>query len=109
MVLWDPIRATAVGFGPCAAAAVGRVRRLDRSVSARLDAVRRSLVFRPQLFEIVVATAQAVATLYGLLGKVRDSGLPFIAVIQLDPQQANVFNVNADTDHNRCGHGSAST
>jgi hypothetical protein len=47
--------------------------------------------------------------LHGLLGKVRDLGLPLIAVIQVDPEQATGPNVNADTDHNRCGHDSANT
>ncbi len=39
------------------------------------------------------------------------SPLPVVlhAVIQVDPTQANGLNVNADTDHNRCGHGSART
>ena len=41
------------------------------------------------------------AALHGLLRKVRDLGLPLIAVIQVDPQQAKGPDVNADTDHNR--------
>ena len=49
------------------------------------------------------------AALHGLLGKVRDLGLALIAVIQIDPKQANGADVNADTDHNRRGHGSSST
>jgi len=49
------------------------------------------------------------AALHGLLGKVRDLGLPLIAVSQVSPKQANVPDVNADTDRNRCGHGSANT
>jgi len=40
------------------------------------------------------------AALYGLLRKVRDLGLPLIAVIKVDPKQANGPEVNADTDHN---------
>ena len=49
------------------------------------------------------------AALHGLLSKVRALGLPLIAVIQVDPKQANGPDVNASTDHNRCGHGSAKT
>jgi hypothetical protein len=41
------------------------------------------------------------AALYGLLRKVRDLGLPLIAVNQVDPKQANRPDGNADTDHNR--------
>jgi hypothetical protein len=49
------------------------------------------------------------AALHGLLGKVRDLGLPLIAVRQVDPNQANVPDVNPDADRNRCGHLSANT
>ncbi|HEY0602830.1 MAG TPA: hypothetical protein VGD58_07960 [Herpetosiphonaceae bacterium] len=39
------------------------------------------------------------AALYGLLRKVRDLGLPLIAVNQVDPRQANRPDGNVDTDH----------
>ena len=41
------------------------------------------------------------AALYGLLRKVRDLGLPLIAVNQVDPKQANGPDGNVDTDHHR--------
>jgi hypothetical protein len=41
------------------------------------------------------------AALHGLLRKVRDLGLPLVAVIQIDPTPANGPDGNADTDHNR--------
>jgi hypothetical protein len=41
------------------------------------------------------------AALYGLLRKVRDLGLPLIAVNQVDPKQANRPDGNVDTDHHR--------
>jgi hypothetical protein len=41
------------------------------------------------------------AALYGLLRKVRDLGLPLLAVNQLDPKQANGPDDTVDTDHHR--------
>ena len=41
------------------------------------------------------------AALYGLLRKVRDLGLPLIAVNLVDPKQANGPDGNADPDHHR--------
>jgi hypothetical protein len=41
------------------------------------------------------------AALHGLLRRVRDLGLPLVAVIQVDPTQATGPEVNADTAHNR--------
>ena len=41
------------------------------------------------------------AALYGLLRKVRDLGLPLLAVNQIDPKQANGPDGNVDTDHHR--------
>src|SRR5262245_56050024 len=41
------------------------------------------------------------AALYGLLRKVRDLGLPLIAVNQVDPKQANRPDGNVDTDRHR--------
>jgi hypothetical protein len=49
------------------------------------------------------------AALHGLPSKVRDLGLPLIAVMQVDPKQANGPDVNADAVHNRRGHRSANT
>jgi hypothetical protein len=39
------------------------------------------------------------AALYGLLRKVRDLGLPLIAVNQVAPNQANVPDASIDTNH----------
>ena len=39
------------------------------------------------------------AALHGVLRKVRDLGLPLIAIRQVDPQQANGPDGNVDTDH----------
>ena len=41
------------------------------------------------------------AALYGLLRKVRDLGLPLLAVNLLDPKQANRPDDNVDTEHHR--------
>ena len=41
------------------------------------------------------------AALYGLLRKVRDLGLPLLAVNLVDPKQANAPDGNVDKDHNR--------
>jgi hypothetical protein len=41
------------------------------------------------------------AALYGLLRKVRDLGLPLIAVNLLNPNQTNRPDGNLDTDHHR--------
>ena len=41
------------------------------------------------------------AALYGLLRKVRDLGLPLIAVNLVDPKQAYRLDSNVDTDHHR--------
>ena len=41
------------------------------------------------------------AALHGLLRKVRDLGLPLIAVMEVDPKQPNRSDGNADTDRNR--------
>src|SRR5215210_4094080 len=40
------------------------------------------------------------AALHGLLRKVRDLGLPLIAVMHIEPKQANGPQPNAATDHN---------
>src|SRR5687767_5896198 len=49
------------------------------------------------------------AALHGLLQKVRDLGLPLIAVMQVDLEQANGPDVYADPDHRHCGSGSANS
>ncbi len=41
------------------------------------------------------------AALFGLLRKLRDLGLPLIAVNRLEPKQAPAPDANTDTDHNR--------
>src|SRR6266849_2900461 len=48
---------------------------------------------------ILTGPAVDQAALHGLLSKVRDLGLPLIAVRQVYPKQANKPDVNADTDH----------
>jgi hypothetical protein len=58
---------------------------------------------------IIRGTVADQAALHGLLAKVRDVGLPLVSVIHVEPEQANVPDVNADTDPNRCGHGSANS
>jgi hypothetical protein len=49
------------------------------------------------------------AALHGLLSKVRDLGLPLIAVTQVDLRQATGPDLDTDSDRNDCGHGSANT
>ena len=49
------------------------------------------------------------AALHGLLQKVRDLGLPLIAVMQVGLEQANRRGANADPDHRHRGSGSANT
>jgi hypothetical protein len=44
------------------------------------------------------------AALHGLLAKVRDLGLALVSVIHVQAAPANVADVNADTDLDRCGH-----
>ena len=41
------------------------------------------------------------AALHGLLRKVRDLGLPLIAVNQVEPKQTDGPRTSADTDHNQ--------
>src|SRR5689334_11977410 len=41
------------------------------------------------------------AALYGLLRKVRDLGLPLLALIQVEPKEASGTDGNADTDYHR--------
>jgi hypothetical protein len=49
------------------------------------------------------------AALHGLLQKVRDLGLPLIAVMQVDLEQANRPDADADPDHRHRSSGSADT
>ena len=49
---------------------------------------------------ILVGQVVDQAALYGLLRKVRDLGLPLIAVNQLERKQADRPDVNANADHN---------
>src|SRR5215218_2769076 len=48
---------------------------------------------------ILVGPLADQAALYGLLRKVRDLGLPLLAVNLVDPKQANGPDGNLDTDH----------
>jgi hypothetical protein len=48
---------------------------------------------------IIAGTVVDQAALYGLLRKVRDLGLPLLAVNLVDPKQASGSDGNVDTDH----------
>lgn len=50
---------------------------------------------------ILVGPVTDQAALYGLLRKVRDLGLPLLAVNLVDPKQANGPDGNVDTDRHR--------
>lgn len=47
------------------------------------------------------------SALHGLLRKVRDLGLPLVAVVQVDPRRATPPDNNTDTDDNRSNEGTS--
>jgi hypothetical protein len=61
--------------------------RLDTRWTAWLDGL--SLTHESDGTTVIHGSVVDQAALHGLLSKVRDLGLPLIAVIQVDPKQAN--------------------
>ncbi len=80
---------------------------LDTRWAAWFDGL--SLAHQSDGTTVIYGSVVDQAALHGLLSKVRDLGLPLIAVSQVDPKVANRPDVNSDTDHYRCGHASANT
>ena len=78
--------------------------RLDARWAAWFDGLR--LTHESDDTTVIHGSVIDQAALHGLLKKVSHLRLPLIAVIQVDPKQANELDVNANTDQNCFGHGS---
>jgi hypothetical protein len=67
---------------------------LDTRWSARFDGL--SFTHASDGTTVIHGLVADQAALHGLLAQVRDLGLPLVSVIHVEPEQANVPDVNAD-------------
>jgi hypothetical protein len=81
--------------------------RLEARWAAWFDGL--SLTYESDATSVLRGPVADQAALHGLLQKVRDLGLPLIAVMQVGLEQATGPDLNADPDHRDRGSGSANT
>jgi hypothetical protein len=67
---------------------------LDTRWSTRFDGL--SCTHASDGTTVIYGLVADQAALHGLLAQVRDLGLPLVSVIHVEPEQANVRDVNAD-------------
>jgi hypothetical protein len=67
---------------------------LDTRWSTRFDGL--SFTHASDGTTVIYGLVADQAALHGLLAQVRDLGLPLVSVIHVEPEQANVRDVNAD-------------